>query len=59
MDGRVLTGAIEPRYLETRPLKYIDSYDQLLGKLAGEAFEDSDLGMETVKKRLEDLGYID
>jgi len=59
MDGRVLTGAIEPRYLETRPLKYIDSYDQLLGKLPGEAFEDSDLGMGTVKKRLEDLGYID
>lgn len=59
MDGRVLTGAIEPRYLETRPLKYIDSYDQLLGKLSGEAFEDSDLGMGTVKKRLEDLGYID
>jgi hypothetical protein len=59
MDGRVLTGAIEPRYLETQPLNYIDSYDQLLGKLPGEAVEDGDLGMETVKKRLEDLGYID
>jgi hypothetical protein len=58
MDGRVLTDAIEPRYLETQPIKYIDSYDQLLGKLPSEAVEDSDLGMETVKKRLEDLGYI-
>jgi hypothetical protein len=58
MDGRVLIGAIEPRYLESQPLKYIDSYDQLLGKLPNEALEDSDLGMETVKKRLEDLGYI-
>jgi hypothetical protein len=44
--------------LETQPIKYIDSYDQSLGKLASEPVEDSDLGMETVKKRLEDLGYI-
>ena len=58
MDGRVLTDAIEPRYLETQPVKYIDSYDQLLGKRSSEAVEDSDVGMETVKKRLEDLGYI-
>ena len=58
MDGRVLTDAIEPGYLETQPIKYLDSYDQLLGKSAGEAVEDSGLGMETVKKRLEDLGYI-
>jgi Type I phosphodiesterase / nucleotide pyrophosphatase len=58
MDGRVLTDAIEPRYLETQPIKYIDSYDQLLGKLTSEVVEDSDVGMETVKKRLEDLGYI-
>src|SRR5262249_19539055 len=27
MDGRVLTDAIEPRHLETQPVKYIDSYD--------------------------------
>jgi len=58
MDGRVLTDTIEPHYLEAQPVKYIDSYDQLLGKLTNEAVEDSDLGMETVKKRLEDLGYI-
>jgi hypothetical protein len=58
MDGRVLTDAIEPHYLETQPVKYIDSYDQLLGKLTNETVEESDLGMETVKKRLEDLGYI-
>ena len=58
MDGRVLTDALEPQYLETQPVKYIDSYDQLLGKLTNETVEESDLGMETVKKRLEDLGYI-
>jgi hypothetical protein len=58
MDGRVLTDAIEPRYFETQPIKYIDSYDELLGKVASEAVEDTDVGMERVKKRLEDLGYI-
>jgi hypothetical protein len=58
MDGRVLTDAIEPGYLETQSIKYIDSYDRLLGKLPSEIVADIDVGMETVKKRLEDLGYI-
>jgi len=58
MDGRVLTDAIERAYLETQPIKYIDSYDELLGKHASDTVDDGDLGMETVKKRLEDLGYI-
>jgi hypothetical protein len=59
MDGRALTDVIEQHYLETQPVTYVDSYDQLLGKLTNEVVEDSDLGMETVRKRLEDLGYID
>ena len=59
MDGKVLTDAIAPQFLAEHPIQYIDSYDELLGKGVIESSEDEEIGLDIVKKRLEDLGYID
>jgi hypothetical protein len=59
MDGRVLTEAIDPEFLRHQPVQFIDSYDQLLDKAATPAVEDPEVGMEVVKSRLRDLGYLD
>jgi hypothetical protein len=59
MDGRVLTDAIDPNYLRLRPIRFIESYDVLLGKRPTPPVEDPDLGLEAVKERLRDLGYLE
>ncbi len=59
MDGRVLTEAIEPDFLRRQPVQFIDSYDAVLGKRSAPSGEDTDVGLEAVKERLRDLGYIE
>ncbi len=59
MDGRVLTEAIDPEFLSLRPIQFIESYDVLLGKRPTPPVEDPDLGLEAVKDRLRDLGYLE
>lgn len=59
MDGRVLTDAIEPEYLGRQPVRSIESYDTLLGRSPTPASEDTEVGLEEVKERLRDLGYIE
>ena len=56
MDGRVLTEAIDPAYLQETPLTYVDTYDA--GLEFSETEEDEPMS-EEVLKRLRDLGYID
>jgi hypothetical protein len=59
MDGRVLADAIDPEFLRHRPVQFIESYDQLLGKHGNAPVEDSQVGLEEVKERLRALGYVD
>jgi predicted AlkP superfamily phosphohydrolase/phosphomutase len=56
MDGRVLTEAIAPEFLEKTPLRYIDTYDTDLA--LGEV-EDEEPVSEELLTRLRDLGYIE
>ncbi len=59
MDGRVLTDAIDPAFLDRQPVQFIESYDLLLGKRPTTPLEDPELGLAEVKQRLQDLGYIE
>jgi hypothetical protein len=56
MDGRVLTEAIVPGFLEKRPLTYIDTYDT---ELELSKVEDDEPVSEEVMARLRDLGYVE
>jgi len=56
MDGRVLTEAIAPEFLEKTPLVYIDTYDT---KLELSKVEDDEPVSEEVMARLRDLGYVE
>jgi hypothetical protein len=58
MDGRVLTDAIDPDFLDRQPVQFIESYDSLLGRRPAEPVADTEVGLDEVKKRLKDLGYI-
>jgi hypothetical protein len=59
MDGKVLTDAIEPDFLCGQPVKFIESYDSLLGKKPNAEVGDTEVGLEQVKQRLRDLGYLE
>lgn len=56
MDGNVLTGAMDRVYLDTHPIRTIDTHD--VGLSTEEAVEDEEVS-EEVLDRLRDLGYID
>jgi predicted AlkP superfamily phosphohydrolase/phosphomutase len=55
MDGRVLTEAIAPGFLEKTPIKYIDTYD---ADLEWSEVEDEPVSEELLT-RLRDLGYVE
>jgi hypothetical protein len=57
MDGHVLREAIDPAYLESRPLRTLESHD--VGLSVQEPAEEEDQVPEEVLRRLRDLGYID
>ncbi|MDY6876434.1 MAG: alkaline phosphatase family protein [Chloroflexota bacterium] len=56
MDGRVLTEAVAPEFLEQRPPTYIDTYDT---GLELNEIEDEEPVSEELIARLRDLGYIE
>ena len=53
------TEAIEPAFLRQQPIQFIDSYDLLLGKRAVPPVDDTEAGLEVVKARLRELGYLE
>ena len=59
MDGKVLTDAIAPDFLRRHPVQFIESYDSLLGKEPNAEIADTEVGMEEVKERLRELGYLE
>jgi predicted AlkP superfamily phosphohydrolase/phosphomutase len=54
MDGKVLTGALEPDYAAQNPVRHADI--ELLGRAEGSALSRED--SEDIRKRLEGIGYI-
>jgi hypothetical protein len=58
MDGKVIEDAIEPEFLKAHPIREIATYDtaEFLASLA--AADDTEEGIEDLKKRLEALGYM-
>ena len=57
MDGKVLTEAIERNYLEARPVKYIDTYENKKREAAQKPIR-SFLDEEKIKEKMRSLGYI-
>ena len=59
MDGKVLTQAIQPSFLKTNPIQYIESYDQE-GKAPFGPQEPTTIPYdEKLLERLKSLGYIE
>lgn len=58
MDGKVLTQAIEPSFLEKNPIRYIESYDKEEKRKEIPGKEEITPYDEELLKRLKALGYI-
>jgi len=57
MQGNVLTGAIDPKFLEKRPARYVDTYENKKPERAPKPIRSPE-DEKIIKERMRSLGYI-